>query len=200
MTRRVVISATLLIVLLLSTTAAGLSAQSQGTPEPGSYCADEAETEMLRRINQLRDENGLEALELSQPLGTASQIKASEMAEQDYLAHESPDGQTPRELLEQIGYTYNTTIGENIAAGQEGAEATFEQWLNSPEHREIMLGEEFNAVGIGRAHNADANYDWYWAAEFGGEVGEPAQACDGATPESTPVRDEASGSSLLLAG
>ena len=200
MTLRVVISATLLIVLLLSTTAAGLSAQSQGTPEPGSYCADEAETEMLRRINQLRDENGLEALELSQPLGTASQVKASEMAEQDYLAHESPDGQTPRELLEQIGYTYNTTIGENIAAGQEGAESTFEQWLNSPEHREIMLGEEFNAVGIGRAHNADANYDWYWAAEFGGEVGEPAQSCDSATPESTPVRDEASGSSLLLAG
>lgn len=174
-----------LIVLLLVSAGSRISI-AQDEVERDTYCAGEAEFEMLQRINQLREDNDLEPLQLSQPLGIAAQIKADDMADQDYLAHESPDGQNPRELLHEVGYTYNTAIGENIAAGQKGAEATFEQWLNSPEHREIMLGEAFTAVGIGRAHNADAKYDWYWAAEFGGEVGEPAEACASATPGSTP--------------
>jgi uncharacterized protein YkwD len=106
----------------------------------------------------------------------------------------SPDGQNPQEHLDEVGYDYDTAIGENIAAGHESAEATFKQWLNSPEHREIMLDENYTAVGIGRAHNAQARYDWYWAAEFGGEVGERAEACDSATPAATPLAIRSMGS------
>lgn len=151
------------------------------------HCATEAELEMLQLINQLREEHGLDPLELSQPLGVAAELKARDMAEQDYLAHVSPDGQTPRELLDEVDYPSNTAIGENIAAGQESAEETFGQWLNSQTHREIMLDEEFTAIGIGRAHNPDTNYEWYWAAEFGGVVGEPAEVCQSATPAATPA-------------
>lgn len=184
---RSLIMSTVLLIVMLAMLAGDRAIAAQGEENDiATYCAEEAEFEMLQRINELRAENDLEPLTLSQPLGVASEIKASEMADQDYLAHISPDGQTPRELLEEVGYTYNTTIGENIAAGMKSAEATFEQWLNSPEHREIMLNEEFTTVGIGRAHNPEAKYDWYWAAEFGGRVGEPADPCMSATPESTP--------------
>lgn len=178
------------IGLLLITN--GLRA-GQPQPEGSGYCATEAEVEILQHINAFREDNGLEPLNLSRPLGAAAESKAEDMARNDYLAHIAPDGQGLEQLLNQAGYTYNTAIGENIAAGQRSAEGTFEQWVNSPEHREIMLGEDFTAIGIGRAHNREAKYDWYWAAEFGGMVGKPAQACDGATPVATPERTAGSG-------
>lgn len=177
-------SVPILLVLMVLTGASHLS-HTLVAQEPASYCASGAYTRMLELINEHRREHDLEPLELSQPLGQAAELKAQDMAQQDYVAHVSPDGQEPEDMLEEVGYTYNTAIGENIAAGQEDVEATFEQWLNSPEHNEIMLGEQFTAIGIGRAQNADAKYDWYWAATFGGEIGEPAETCPAATPEST---------------
>ncbi|HEV2127451.1 MAG TPA: CAP domain-containing protein [Thermomicrobiales bacterium] len=184
MTNRVLVSMIvgLVAVLVVSGGIRLATAQDEET-DTAPYCATEAEAELLRRINDLREERGLDPLQLSQPLGRAAELKARDMAQDNYLAHISPEGQGPEELLDQVGYTYNTAIGENIAAGQRSAEGTFEQWLNSPEHREIMLGEQFTAVGIGRAHNPEAKYDWYWAAEFGGKVGEPADVCESATPQ-----------------
>lgn len=184
-------------LLMLAVGGAGTAVAQDEDVEDGSYCANEHEFEMLQLINELRAENDLEPLELSQPLGVAAELKANDMAEQDYVAHESPEGQDPEDLLEEVGYTYNTAIGENIAGGEEGAGATFDQWLDSTDHREIMLGEEFTAVGIGRAHNPDSTYDWYWAAVFGGEVGEPAEMCDDATPEATPNGDAEAGSTQV---
>ena len=49
------------------------------------------------------------------------------------------------------GYTYNTYRGENIAAGNASASATFTQWRNSPTHNTNMLNANFRAIGIGRA-------------------------------------------------
>lgn len=183
MIRSTVAPLAMVIALLLG---ASVHHPTRAQDDQAGYCADQAAIEMLQHINAYREENGLEPLELSQPLGNAAEFKARDMSERDYLAHTSPDGQGLQELMNQVGYTFNTTFGENIAAGQMDAEATFEQWENSPEHREIMLGEGFTAVGIGRAHNPEAKYDWYWAAEFGGVVGAPARACDGATPMATP--------------
>lgn len=185
MHRRMVVMVSALLFLLLI---AGVNHPSAGAQDGSTeYCAGDAGIEMLKRMNDLRKENRLHPLVLSEPLGITAEQKAHDMAKHDYVAHVSPDGQGPQELLDEVGYDYNTATGENIAAGHEAAEATFEQWLNSPEHREIMLDENYTAVGIGRAHNAEAKYDWYWVAEFGGEVGKQAEACDRATPVATPV-------------
>jgi uncharacterized protein YkwD len=157
MIKRIVVPVSALLFLLL--VAGGNHPSAAAQDESTGYCAEDAEIEMLKRINDLRKENGLHPLVLSEPLGIAAQQKARDMAKQDYVAHVSPDGQDPQELLHEVGYDYNTAIGENIAAGHEAAKATFKQWLNSPEHREIMLDENYTAVGIGRAHNAEAKYD-----------------------------------------
>ena len=190
MIRRILVPVSALLFLLVIT-GGHLSAAAQD--ESTKYSAAEAEIEMLKRINDFRQENGLHPLVLSEPLGIAAERKASDMAKRDYVAHVSPDGQDPQELLDEVGYDYNTAVGENIAAGHQGTEATFKQWLNSPEHREIMLDESFTAVGIGRAHNAQAEYGWYWAAEFAGEVGTQPEACDSATPAATPLVIKAMG-------
>ena len=154
----------------------------------GVYCADPAEIEMVRLINDFRAGRGLEPLGLSEPLGSAAAHKSQEMATNEYFTHVSPGGVTPRELLAAHGYRHNTATGENIAAGQERAEATFEQWQASAAHRELMLDAAFKAIGVARAYKVESRYDWYWTAEFGGVLAEPAQPCAAppGTPESTP--------------
>jgi uncharacterized protein YkwD len=158
----------------------------------GVYCAAPAELAMLTLINGFRAGHGLDPLGLSEPLGAAATHKSEAMARGAWFSHISPDGVTPRDLLAQHGYRHNTATGENIAAGQESAEAAFRQWRDSASHRELILDETFAAIGIARAYNVETPYDWYWTAEFGGELAEPAAACDApdgsppATPAATP--------------
>ena len=164
-----------------------------GHDDGGTYCAGPAELAMLEFINDFRAGRGLNPLRMSEPLGSAAEHKSQEMANQGYFRHESPDGVTPRELVAAHGYQHNTAIGENIAAGQERAEAAFAQWRDSEPHRELMLDEDFAAVGIARAHNVESEYDWYWTAEFGGVLAAPAESCDGGaagTPIATPRPEE----------
>jgi hypothetical protein len=167
------------------------SARASHDPD-GVYCAAPAEMEMLALINDFRAGSGLEPLGLSAPLGAAATHKSEEMAREEYLAHTSPDGVTPREFVTAHGYAHNTAIGENLAAGRESAQATFSQWRDSPSHRELMLDADFAAVGIARADNVATPYDWYWTAEFGGVLADPAEPCDGGTepraaaPAATP--------------
>ncbi len=157
--------------------------------DPGSvYCAQPEEMEMVRLINDFRAGRGLEPLGLSEPLGSAAEHKSQAMAANEFFTHISPDGVTPRELIAEHGYLHNTATGENIAAGQERAAATFAQWQESAAHRELMLDEAFTAIGVARAYNVESRYDWYWTAEFGGVLAAPAQPCDAApgTPTAIP--------------
>ena len=108
------------------------------------------------------------------------------MASEEFFSHVLPDGVTPRELIMAHGYRHNAATGENIAAGQESVEATFSQWRDSPSHRELLLDEAFAAIGIARAYNVESRYDWYWTAEFGGVLTDPARVCD-ATGEGSPA-------------
>ncbi len=58
----------------------------------------------------------------------------------------------------------------------------------------MLLDEAFEAIGIARAYNVESTYDWYWTAEFGGVLAEPAQPCDAssaATPIATPTPPDA---------
>jgi hypothetical protein len=165
-----------------------------------TYCAGPAEMAMLALINDFRAGHGLDPLGLSEPLGAAATAKSEAMASEEYFSHISPGGETPRELLAEHGYLHNTVTGENIAAGQESAEATFAQWRDSPSHRELLLDEAFEAIGIARAYNVETPYDWYWTAEFGGVFSDPATACaaPAETPPAAPATPPATGTPVHL--
>lgn len=181
-------------------------ARSHAGHDPaGAYCAGPAEIEMLMLINDFRAGRGLDPLGLSAPLGAAATAKSEEMAREDYFAHIAPSGETPRDLVVAHGYEHNTATGENLAAGHERAQATFAQWRDSPSHRELMLDEAFTAVGIARAYNVETEYDWYWTAEFGGVLADPATACARenrapAAPAATPAADGAAPVHLICDG
>lgn len=123
---------------------------------------------LLSLINEYRQQNGLQPLRVSSALATAAQLHSEDMALNNYYSHTSLDGRTFVERMRQAGYTYNTVLGENIAAGIATARYVFEAWKSSPPHNSIMLDPRFKVIGIGAAYSAAAYFRYYWTADFGG--------------------------------
>jgi uncharacterized protein YkwD len=144
----------------------------------GGYCADAEEREFLDLINDYRQSKGLGPLKLTQTLGGASDHHSKSMAQHNYFSHDlKAEGITWSQNISRHGYKYNTYKGENIAAGNAAASATFTQWKNSSGHNANMLSDKFKAIGIGRAYDAQSKYGWYWTTDFGGYVDAAAKTC-----------------------
>jgi hypothetical protein len=107
---------------------------------------------------------------------------SSDMAEKDYFSHTDSLGRDPFQRMAAFGYNYNAWKGENLAAGSDTAQLTFQLWRDSPGHNANMLNANFVVVGLAKAYGSDSTYGWYWAADFGGydDRGSPP-------PTSTPV-------------
>lgn len=100
-------------------------------------------------------------------------------------SHTRPDGTRCFTALNDFGYTYWMSIGENIAIGYRSAEDVFNAWQETNEnyngqgHRRNMLNSSFDRIGIG---HASYNGVECWVQEF-------AQASRGNTTE-TPANDQ----------
>ncbi|MCZ8343509.1 MAG: CAP domain-containing protein, partial [Leptospira sp.] len=98
----------------------------------------------------------------------AAQKHTENMIRQNFFSHTGPDGSSPSDRVRAEGL--NVGAGENIAAGLESAEATFNQWWNSSGHRANMENCNYTHVGIGYANRADinpnANFRHYWTNKF----------------------------------
>ena len=133
----------------------GSSTNSGGTSNTGynsgtgtsttSLTTDELETFNL--INQQRINNGLPALKIDYEVQRVARIKAQDMVNNNYFAHNSPTYGTPFNMLKNFGISYNTA-GENIA-GNSSNSAAVTAWMNSSGHRANILNNSYNYTGIG---------------------------------------------------
>ena len=65
-------------------------------------------------------------------------------------------------------YNYDwSAYAENIAAGNETAEDTMQQWLNSDGHCENIMRSNVTQIGMAKATNSSAGYRHYWTQNFG---------------------------------
>lgn len=129
---------------------------------------DAEEAAFLTLINTYRTSKGLAKLRISVALSRAAQAHSTDMATQNYFSHTGLDGSSPWDRMARAGYGYNTSKGENLAAGSSAAQATFDQWNGSPDHNTTMLGADFRVIGIARAYSESSTYKWYWTTTFGG--------------------------------
>jgi uncharacterized protein YkwD len=97
-------------------------------------------------------------------LRTAARLHSEDMAAEGYFSHTGRDGSSPWSRIAAAGYTAQPT-GENIAAGNSTAQATFEQWRNSDGHCRNMISTSSNEIGIGYAPGG--GYGHYWTQTFG---------------------------------
>jgi uncharacterized protein YkwD len=153
----------------------GLAAPSSGSTEyasdlisASSYCPESEEQKMLALINAHRKANGKAALKLSRTLGAAAEHHSIDMAKQNYFSHTLANGTSWSTNIKNHGYKASSSIAENIAAGYPRAAETFTQWKNSSGHNKNMLSSSYKAIGIGRAYQSSATYDYYWTTTFGG--------------------------------
>ncbi len=120
----------------------------------------------LKLVNEARQEQGLEALDLTSPLNEAALAHARDMLDRDYYSHVSPEGESVRDrFMEHDGSRWKL-VAENIArcsgceapADLERVEQFQEGWMNSPGHRENILTEGLDGFGFGIAGKGDQIY------------------------------------------
>lgn len=140
------------------------SARAQGVPT-----LDSEERAFVGMLNDYRRQNGITTpLQVSIALTNAAKWHSGDMAQYGYFDHIDRLGRDPFVRMAAFGYAYQTFKGENIAAGNSTAAATFDQWRNSSLHNANMLNSAFRAIGIGRA--VGGPYGYYWTNTFGGYV------------------------------
>lgn len=103
--------------------------------------------EMLNLINNTRIENGLAPLSINDLLQATAQTKADDMVKNNYFSHTSPTYGSPFNMMQNAGILYKTA-GENIA-GNISVKDAFDSWMNSNSHKENILSNAYNYVGIG---------------------------------------------------
>ncbi len=122
-------------------------------------------SQVLRLVNERRTRIGLAEVSFNPVLTSMAEGYAAEMIEQGFFAHENPStGEGPGERAYKAGYVF-LEMGENLAAGQETAEQVVAEWMASPEHRDMILGMQWQEIGIGVRIGGD--YSVYWVLEFG---------------------------------
>ncbi len=122
--------------------------------------------ELLTLINEERRRQGSPPLRLDQRLVQAAQQHAEDMAFNDFFSHLGSEGTTLDSRLLAVGYS-SSLAAENIAAGNATPQATVQQWLRSPGHRQNLLNPEFTDVGFGYARSRLGRFVFYWAQVLG---------------------------------
>ena len=123
----------------------GTNAGSSQNSTTASLSADEKEVFDL--INKQRTNNGLLALKVDSEVQRVARIKAQDMVDNNYFAHESPTYGTPFNMLKSFKISYKTA-GENIAANSSNSVAVT-AWMNSSGHKANILSSNYNYTGIG---------------------------------------------------
>lgn len=108
-----------------------------------------------------------QALAWNGALANAALAHSLDMARQRYFSHEGKDGRAVGDRAQQAGYRWRR-VGENIAAGQETAEAAVSGWLDSPGHCANLMHPDFTEMGAGYAiDSARETPRAYWTQVFG---------------------------------
>lgn len=99
-------------------------------------------------INITRVQHDLAPLNIDQSLEEVAKIHSEDMKVQNFLGHESPINGDLKKRLETHGIEYSEA-NENLATDYFDAIEVMHGWLNSPEHRNVMLNDRYTKVGSG---------------------------------------------------
>lgn len=167
--------------------AADLKEASQSVSAPGPLrLAVDAPRSFLTQAgvvqwtNNMRQQNGLAALQINAKLNNAALAKVSDMFAKQYFAHVAPDGRDASDLALESGYKY-ITVGENLALGNyENDEALLEAWMDSPGHRANILSEGYLEIGVAVKRGVFEGKQTWLAVQI---FGKPLSACPSPDPK-----------------
>ncbi|AYC30268.1 CAP domain-containing protein [Paenisporosarcina cavernae] len=115
--------------------------------------------------NAERVSHGLSVLEWSTTAAKSAVLHSSDMAKNNYFAHENLSGQSPFDRMEAQGLRFRLA-GENLAYGQNSSIFAHEGLMNSLGHRENILLADYTNLGVGVDIN-DKKQPYYTENFFG---------------------------------
>ena len=123
--------------------------------------------EALAATNRLRREQGLTPFRYNESLAAYATLRAQEISTQqgEKIEHKRPNGQNP---LDDSNFIGRDALAENIAARNSEAEATVQQWRESPHHYATIISKDFENLGIGYHYAAGSVWKHYWTQIFSG--------------------------------
>ncbi len=129
-------------------------------PGGGGATYDELDAELQELfdlINEEREAAGVSPVALRGDLVCAAQVHSDDIGDTQTCSHDGSDGsEFPDRVRACDG---DSVTAETVACGQQSPRAAVDGWLNSPPHRDIMLGAGRRHVGIGVHQN-------YWTAVY----------------------------------
>lgn len=118
------------------------------------------EQEVIRLVNEIRVENGLNPLTYDWELSRVARFKSQDMKDNKYFSHTSPVYGSPFQMIKNFGISYRSA-GENIARGYATPQAVVTGWMNSSGHRANILNASFTHIGVGYVASGS-----YWTQMF----------------------------------
>ena len=132
-------------LLNISATSSGSSSSNNATSN--SFSMSEGEKIIFDLLNKARTSAGLPKLSADASLFKVARLKATDMVKNSYFSHTSPTYGSPFKMMKTYGISY-MVAGENIA-GNPSLQDAVSAWLNSETHKQNILSNSYNYVGIG---------------------------------------------------
>jgi len=156
--------------------------------------------ELVELTNVRREEREVAELEKNPLLQEAAQKKAEDMAQKGYFAHTSPEGVSPWHWFKEVGYEYRYA-GENLAVNFTKATEVDRAWMESPTHKENIINERFEEIGIATAEGEYEGREAIFVVQlFGTRKDTPTTALSVQREETPPPSEEESGEEVLGEG
>lgn len=108
---------------------------------------------IIALTNTERKDEKLPELVENETLNQAALLKAQDMAERGYFAHNTPEGLSPWYWFTKAGYSYKKA-GENLAVNFDDSEDVVNAWMNSPTHKANIVKDGYTEIGIGVAEGS----------------------------------------------
>lgn len=105
-----------------------------------------SEKEILRLVNEQRQNNGLSPLSINSQLQSAAENKAQYLLDNNLFGHDV-DQRTFSSWIKDANYKYSL-IGENLATNFYSNKDLINAWLSSDSHRANILEKYFIETGI----------------------------------------------------
>jgi uncharacterized protein YkwD len=129
-------------------------AQCANRDVPFGAAPDLARSALVCELGQVRARRDLRRLRANDELDLAARRQAADMVQRHYFSHVSPGGRDVADRARRTGYATSTCswrLGEVLAWGVEGrstAAATVRAWMDSPEHRHILISQRYSDLGV----------------------------------------------------
>ncbi|WP_223254361.1 CAP domain-containing protein [Bacillus sp. HNG] len=118
------------------------------TPAKWQEIEQGTKAQILDITNVIRLRHGIQPLKSDEQLADVAYLHSKDMRVNQYFDHISPTKGGLADRLAEGEISFQLA-GENIAAKYVDGIAAVEGWLNSEGHRETLLNEEYNYLGVG---------------------------------------------------